>query len=233
MSAFAPNATVVFAHGAWADGSCWQKVILPLQKEGLGVICAPLPLTSLSDDIATLARVIERTRGPLLLAGHAYGGAPIAGPKDSRVKSLVYIAALAPAEGETVADVFYRAKPHPEAPPMQPDSYGLVWMPEGAFARGIAHRASADEAAILQAVQRPIALKCVQEKAPAPGWKTKPSWFLIAEQDRMIAPETQRFMAERMGAKIRAHHVDHSPMYSAPSVVVDVILEAAEETLGS
>ena len=233
MSAFAPNATVVFAHGAWADGSCFQKLILPLQKEGLGVISAPLPLTSLSDDIAALERVIERTSGPLLLAGHAYGGAPIAGPKDSRVKSLVYIAALAPAEGETVADVFYRAKPHPEAPAMQPDSHGLVWMPDGAFARGIAHRASADEVAILQAVQRPISLKCVQEKAPVPGWKTKPSWFLIAEQDRMIAPETQRFMAERMGATIRAHDVDHSPMYTAPDVVVGVIVEAARETLTS
>ena len=233
MSTFAPNATVVFAHGAWADGSCWQKVILPLQKEGLGVICAPLPLTSLSDDIAALERVIERTSGPLLLAGHAYGGAPIAGPKDSRVKSLVYIAALAPAEGETVADVFYRAKPHPEAPAMQPDSHGLAWMPEGAFARGIAHKASADEAAILQAVQRPIAVKCVQEKAPEPGWKTKPSWFLIAEQDRMIAPETQRFMAERMGATMRAHDVDHSPMYTAPDVVVGLILEVARKSLTS
>ena len=233
MSPFAPNATVLCAHGAWADGSCWQKIILPLKKEGLGVICAPLPLTSLSGDIAALKTVIERTSGPLLLAGHAYGGAPIAGPKDSRVKSLVYIAALAPAEGETVADVFYRAKPHPEAPAMQPDSHGLVWMPAGAFARGIAHRASADEVAILQAVQRPISLKCVQEKAPVPGWKTRPSWFLIAEQDRMIAPETQRFMAERMGATIRAHDVDHSPMYTAPDVVIGVILEAARETLTS
>jgi pimeloyl-ACP methyl ester carboxylesterase len=233
MSSFAQNATVVFAHGAWADGSCWQKVILPLEKEGLGVICAPLPLTSLSDDIAALERVVERTKGPVMLAGHAYGGAPIAGLKDARVRSLVYIAALAPAEGETVADVFYRAKPHPEAPAMQPDSHGLVWMPEGAFAHGIAHKASADETAILQAVQRPIALKCVQEKAPVPGWKTKPSWFLIAEQDRMIAPETQRFMAERMGATIRAHDVDHSPMYTAPGVAIGVILEAARATLGS
>jgi pimeloyl-ACP methyl ester carboxylesterase len=233
MSAFGLNATVVLAHGAWADGSCWQKIILPLEKEGLEVICAPLPLTSLSEDIAALERVIERTKGPVLLVGHAYGGAPIAGPKDSRVKSLVYIAALAPAEGETVADVFYRAKPHPEAPAMQPDSHGLVWMPEGAFARGIAHRASTDEAAILQAVQRPIALKCVQEKAPAPGWKTKPSWFLIAEQDRMISPETQRFMAERMGATIRIHDVDHSPMYTAPTTTIGVILEAARATLDS
>lgn len=233
MSPLTQNATVVLAHGAWADGSCWQKIILPLQKEGLQVICAPLPLTSLSDDIVALARVIERTNGPVLLAGHAYGGAPIAGPTDFRIKSLVYIAALAPDEGETVADVFYRANPHPEAPKMQPDSHGLVWMPEGAFARGIAHRASVDETAILQAVQRPIALKCVQEKAPAPAWKTKPSWFLIAEQDRMIAPETQRFMAERMRATIRAHDVDHSPMVTAPTITIEVILEAAHATLHS
>src|SRR5580692_4815365 len=111
MRSFAQNATVVLAHGAWADGSCWRKVILPLQKEGLGVICAPLPLTSLSDDIAALERVIERTRGPVLLAGHAYGGAPIAGPKDSRVKSLVYIAALAPAQGENAGRVGARESP--------------------------------------------------------------------------------------------------------------------------
>lgn len=84
---------------------------------------------------------------------------------------------------------------------------------------------------ILEAVQRPIALKCIQEKAPAPAWKTKPSWFLVAEEDRMIAPETQRYMAERMGAKIRTHRVDHSPMHTEPEVVVDVILEAARETL--
>jgi pimeloyl-ACP methyl ester carboxylesterase len=227
MSALGLGTTVVLVHGAWADGSCWQKVIRPLQREGLAVVCAPLPLTSLADDIVALERVIERTSGPVLLAGHAYGGAPIAGPKDSRIKALVYLAALAPAEGETVADVYYRAKPHPEAPAMQPDSHGLVWMPAGAFARGIAHRASADEAEILEAVQRPIALKCVQEKAPVPGWKTKPSWFLIAKQDRMIAPETQRFMAERMGAKIRVHDVDHSPMYTAPETVIHIILEAA------
>ena len=140
------------------------------EESAAGVICAPLPLTSLSDDIAALDRVIERTGEPVLLVGHACGGAPIAGPGDSRVKAFVYIATLTPAEGETIADVFYRAKPHPEAPPMQPDSHGMVRMPKGAFARGIAHRASADEAAILQGVQRPIALKCLQEKAPVPGW---------------------------------------------------------------
>lgn len=231
MSSFAPNATIVLVHGAWSDGSCWRNIILPLRNEGLHVTCAPIPLTSLSDDIAALERVIERTHGPVVLAGHAYGGAVIAGPKNSRVKSLVYVAALAPAEGETVADVFYRAKPHPAAPHLEPDVHGLIWMPEGGFGCAVAHKASADETAILEAVQRPIAVKCIQEKAPVAAWETKPSWFLLAEEDRMIAPETQRFMAERMGAKIRSHRVDHSPMYTEPDVVAGVILEAARETL--
>jgi pimeloyl-ACP methyl ester carboxylesterase len=239
MSAFAQNdtfaqkATVVLVHGAWADGSCWQNVILPLRKEGLKVTSAPIPLTSLTEDIAALERVIERTRGPVLLAGHAYAGAVIAGPKDDRVKSLVCVAALAPAQGETVADVFYRAKPHPEAPHLEPDAHGFIWMPDGFFGRAVAHRVSREQATILEAVQRPLALKCIQEKAPMPAWKTKPSWFLLAEEDRMIAPETQRYMAERMGAKIRTHNVDHTPMHTAPEVVAGVILEAARETLAS
>ena len=231
MSRFAQNATSILVHGAWADGTCWHNIILPLRRQGLNVICAPIPLTSLSEDVAALERAIERTRGPVLLAGHAYAGAVIAGAKDDRVKSLVYVAALAPAERETVADVFYRAAPHPEAPHLEPDAHGLIWMPEGGFARAVAHQACPDQTTILEAVQRPIALNCIQEKAPVPVWKTKPSWFLLAEEDRMIAPETQRYMAERMGAKIRAHHVDHSPMYTAPDAVVGVILEAAQETL--
>jgi len=231
MSAFANNATVVLVHGAWADGSCWQNVILPLRREGLEVWCAPIPLTSLNDDIAALQRVLDRTSGPAVLAGHAYGGAVIAGPKDDRVKSLVYVAALAPAEGETVADVFYRAKPHSEAPALKPDANGIIWMPAGGFARAVAHKASADQTTILEAVQRPIAVKCIQEKAPEPAWKTKPSWFLLAEEDRMIAPETQGYMAERMCAKIRRHQVDHTPMQTASDVVVSIILEAARETV--
>jgi pimeloyl-ACP methyl ester carboxylesterase len=231
VGSFAQNATAVLVHGAWADGSCWNNIVLPLRQEGLKIICAPIPLTSLTDDITALQRVIGRASGPVLLAGHAYAGAVIALAEDERVKSLVYVAALAPTEGETVADVFYRAKPHPEAPHLEPDVHGLIWMPEGGFARAVAHKASQDQNTILEAVQRPIAVKCIQEKAYAPAWKTKPSWFLVAEEDRMIAPETQCWMAERMGAKIRAHQVDHSPMHTAPDVVVGVILEAARETL--
>ena len=146
MSPFVSNATIVLVHGAWADGSCWQNVILPLQGEGLKVTCAPIPLTSLSDDISSLQRSLERTSGPALLAAHAYGGAVIGGSSDARVRSLVYVAALAPSEGETVADVYYRAKPHPEAPNLKPDANGFIWMPEGGFASAVAHDASRDQA---------------------------------------------------------------------------------------
>lgn len=219
---------VVLVHGAWADGSCWSNVIVPLERKGFKVTAAPIPLTTLSEDAAALGRVLERTAGPVILAGHAYAGAVIATAKDDRVQSLVYVAALAPDEGETVADVFYGAAPHPQAPKLAADAHGLIWMPEGGFGNAVAHKASADQLAIMAAVQRPIAAKCIQEKAPAPGWKTRPSWFLLAEEDRMISPETQRYMASRMGATIRSHRVDHTPMWTEPDVVVDIILEAAQ-----
>ncbi len=231
MSSYLQNATVVLVHGAWADGSCWQNIVLPLRQQGFKVTCAPLPLTSLTDDIAALQRAIERTTGPVVLAGHAYGGAVIAAPDDDRVKSLVYVAALAPDEEETVADVFYRADPHPDAPRLAPDEHGFIWMPEEGFCHAVAHNASQDQTTIMSAVQRPIALKCIQEKVPKPAWKTKPSWFLLAEEDRMISPETQRFMANRMGANVRSHQVDHSPMFTAPELVAGVIFDAARQTL--
>ena len=224
--------SVILVHGAWADGSCWSSIILPLQHQGLNVIAAPIPLTSLTDDIAALQRAIERTAGPVILVGHAYAGAVIATAHDDRVKALVYVAALAPDESETVADVFYRAAPHPEAPKLAPDVHGFVWMPKEGFGQAVAHKASPGQLAIMAAVQRPLAVQCIQEKVPAPAWKTKPSWYLVAEEDRMILLETQRFMADRMGATIRSHKVDHTPMYTAPNLVVDIVLEAAQEPTG-
>jgi pimeloyl-ACP methyl ester carboxylesterase len=230
MNAVPQNSTVVLVHGAWADGSCWSNVILPLERHGLKVVCAPIPLTSLTDDVGTLNRVLERTSGPVVLAGHAYGGAVIGAATEDRVKSLVFIAALAPDEGETVAKVFYRDEPHPDAPKLAPDKHGFLWMPEDGFSRAVAHRASADQTSVLAAVQRPISIRCIQEPAPAPAWKAKPSWFLLAEEDRMINPKTQRFMADRMRATVRSKRVDHSPMYTAADLVIDLVLEAAGAT---
>jgi pimeloyl-ACP methyl ester carboxylesterase len=224
------NSTVVVAHGAWADGSSWSEVILPLSKQGLQVVAAPLPLTSLSGDITVLNRTIARTQGPVIVAGHAYAGAVIAGASEDRVKALIYVAALAPDEGETVAEVFHRGEAHPQAPKLAPDKDGWIWMPEEGFANAFAHHATEDQIALCKAVQRPIALKCIQEPAPTPAWKSKPSWFLIAEEDRMINPKTQHFMAKRMGATTRSLPVDHTPLLSAPKEVVNIILEATQAT---
>jgi pimeloyl-ACP methyl ester carboxylesterase len=226
------STSVILTHGAWADGSSWAKVILPLEQHGLRVIAAPIPLTSLSNDVAALARVIERTSGPVILAAHAYAGAVISGVDNERVKSLVYIAALTPEQGETVGDVFYRGTPHPKAPKLAPDRNGLIWMPDDSFADAFAQNASADMIAVLTATQRPIAVPCIQEPASEATWKTKPSWFLIAEEDRMINPATQHFMANRMGAKIRSNSVDHAPLVTEPKPVVDVILEAVAASTG-
>jgi len=232
MNSFPQNSTVVLVHGAWADGSCWKDAILPLERQNLKVICAPIPLTSLTDDVSALTRVLERMSGPVVLVGHAYGGAVIGAIREERVKSFVYVAALAPDEGETVAQVFYRDEPHAEAPNLAPDKHGFIWMPENGFGRAVAHKAPTDLTRILASVQRPISVQCIQEKVPAPGWKTRPSWYLLAEEDRMINPKTQQFMARRMGARVRSSRVDHSPMYTATGLVVDVILEAAFVTLG-
>jgi pimeloyl-ACP methyl ester carboxylesterase len=225
------NAAVIVIHGAWADGSSWEPVIRGLQSKGLNAVAAPIPLTSLSDDAAALRRTIARTQGPVIVAGHAYAGAVAGTASDERVKALVYIAALAPDEGETVAQVFYRDEPHSKAPQLAPDADGFIWMPDEGFAEAFAQNATAEQIALCRAVQRPISVKSIQEPVAAPAWKTKPTWYLLAEDDRMINPKTQRFMAERMEATIRSYAVDHTPMLTAPNAVADIILEAVKATL--
>lgn len=217
-------------HGAWAECASWNEIILPLRKEGLGAVCAPILLSSLSDDVSALDRALSRIEGDIVLVGHAYAGAVIGATKNDRVKLLIYVAALAPDEGETVAEVFYREPPHAQAPQLSPDANGYIWMPADGFDRAFAQDATADMKAVLAATQRPINVKCIQEKAPRPLWKNRPSWFLVAENDRMIPAKTQHFEAGRMGATIRAQAVDHSPMLTSPRSVIDVILEAVGAT---
>ncbi len=222
--------TVVPVHGAWAECASWNRIILPLQSQGFEVVCAPLPLTTLSDDVAALDRTLDRIEGGIVLVGHAYAGAVIGATKNERVQLLVYVAALAPDEGETVAEVFYREPPHAQAPKLGPGEDGFIWMPPEGFDQAFAQDAASDVKSRLLATQRPINVKCIQEKAPRPRWKDRPSWFLVAEDDRMISAKTQHFQAARMGATVRARAVDHSPMLTAPDTVVDVLLEAIRGT---
>ena len=193
-----------------------------LQARETKVVAAPTPLTSISDDVRALDRCLARIEGPVVLAAHAYGGAVISGTKDERVKGLVFVAALAPDEGETVGEVFGRGKPHPKAPQLAPDGDGFIWMPKNAFAAAFAQNASPKESALFAAVQRPINGACLQEKATTPLWKTLPSWYLLAEQDRMINPEMQDFMAQRIKATLRRLDVDHTPIATAPDRVVEL-----------
>ncbi|WP_028934463.1 alpha/beta fold hydrolase [Pseudonocardia spinosispora] len=222
------DVTVVLAHGAWADGSSWRKVIDGLHAVGVRAVAAPLPLTSLSDDVTALEHTLERVDGPVVLAAHAYAGGVIGAIRADSVAALVYVAALAPDEGETVADVFYRATPHPAAPALAPDEHGKIWLPAEAFPSAFAQNATPAEQSLLQAVQRPISPDCITTPVGRPLWKDRPSWYLLAEDDRMIPAQTQAFMADRMGATVRAHAVDHTPLVTAPSVVTDLLLEAVE-----
>ena len=225
--------TVVLVHAAWADASSWNKIIPLLQRKGMEVVAVQIPLTSLSDDVAAVRRVLKKMNGPVVLAGHSYGGAVItaAGSEDTNVKALVYIAAMAPDEGETVGQLLHRAASHPSAPALVPDEDGFLWMPPKGFADAVAHESPLENAAVMAAAQKPIAVICLGERMTKPAWREKPSWFLVAERDRMIAPDTQRFMAHRTGGHVVGMEVDHTPLASAPERVVAMIADAVDAVL--
>ena len=223
--------TVVLVHAAWADASSWNKVAVELRRKGFLVRAAQIPLTSLADDVAALNRLLQKVDGPVLLAGHSYAGAVItaAATGNPNVKALIYVAAIVPDEGETVGALFHDAEPNGGIRPhIAPDADGFLWLPEEAVTNAVAPDALLEERLLMYVTQHPIALKCLAEQMTAPAWKQKPSWFLIAEKDRMIAPAKQRSMAERIRAHICSYGVDHTPLLSAPDTVVRVISEAAD-----
>jgi pimeloyl-ACP methyl ester carboxylesterase len=227
------DVSVVMAHGGWADGSSWSRVITGLAAHGIKA-AAPLPLTDLADDVEALNRSIERMPGPIVLAAHAYAGAVIGLARPERVKALVYITAFAPDDGEKLIDLFFRAEPHPQAPKLAPDSANLLWLPEDAFLQAFAQNASADDLTVLAAAQRPLRFSCMTVATAGPVlWKNVPTWYLVAEYDHMIVPQTQRFMAERMKAKIKPYAVDHTPIVTAPGPVVDTIRDAVQSVAGN
>jgi pimeloyl-ACP methyl ester carboxylesterase len=225
--------TAILVHAAWADASSWNKVTAPLRELGFHVRAAQIPLTSLSEDVAALKGLLRQVEGPVLLVAHSYAGAvtTAAGADNPQVKALVYIAAIVPDEGETVGALFQRAEPQSGRPQLAPDADGFLWLPPGAFANAVAPDASREETDLMEINQHPIALKCLGEPMTVPAWKQRPSWYLVAEKDRMIAPATQHFMAERIGARVHARDTDHSPLVSAPESVVRVIVEAAESVM--
>lgn len=222
------NPTIILVHAAWADGSSWSKVIPRLQALGLNVVAAQIPLTSLSDDIAAVRREIDRVDGPVVLAAHSYGGAVIsaAAAGESKVQSLVIIAGMAPDAGETIAALLQRDPAHPLHVGPVPDAHGFLRLPERAFAQSVAQDSTPGETSLMQVVQRPLSVRCITEPMPTPATREKPTWFMIAERDRMISPVTQHFMAERTNAHLDIQDVDHTPLSSAPEKVVSLIQRA-------
>ena len=220
--------TVICAHAAWFDASSFHPVVAAVRARGGTAVAVQLPLTSFSEDVAALRRVLERQSARVVLVGHSYGGAvTTAAGTDPRVVGLVYVAAIVPDKGETVGDVFTRAAPHPKAPKLAPDAHGLLWVTADDFRNAVAQDATADEAAMLAATQKPIAAACLGEKMQEPAWRQKPSFFLIAENDRMVAPDTQRFLAKRMQSFVASIPSDHVPMARHSDAIVELVARAA------
>jgi len=222
-----PKPSIVFCHGIWADGSCFNKVIPTLQTDGHQVVAAQYGLDTLAGDVATVRRTLGRVSSPAILVGHSYGGSVItAAGTDDRVAALIYIAALAPDADETsqsqqakfpVTDVFS----HIEV------ADGRVWMkPQGV--RAFAGDLPDAEQKIVWATHYAPAADLFNQKVDGTAWKSKPSWYIVATQDRTVHPELQRFVSKRMGAKVTEVASSHVPMLSKPDLVTDVIRTAAK-----
>lgn len=223
------NVNIMLVHGAWADGSCWSKVIPLLQAKGLSVIAAQIPLTSLDDDIAVTRCLLSMQTGPTVLVGHSYGGAVITGAATAapNVKALVYITAFGLDEGESL-DSFSKQRPLSSGSAMiWPDKDGFLWINRDGFHEAFAADASPTEAAVLAAVQRPLSVASFTGKEGTPAWKTIPSWYLVCTQDHMIPPPAQEFLAKRMGATVQSVPSSHAAFNSRPHEVAEIIALAA------
>jgi pimeloyl-ACP methyl ester carboxylesterase len=221
---------VLLVHGAWADGSCWAKVIPPLQAAGLDVMAAQIALTSLEDDIEVTRRLLSMRPGPTVLVGHSYGGAVITGAAvgAAQVKALVYITAFGLDEGESLESLSKQGAPSSGSSAIGPDSHGFLWIDRKSFHAAFAADATATEAAVMAAVQKPLSIGSFTGKSGVPAWKTIPSWYLVCTDDHMIPPPAQKLMAARMGAEVRFADASHAPFMSRPREVVEIIVAAAK-----
>ncbi|MFF2040653.1 alpha/beta fold hydrolase [Kitasatospora sp. NPDC058170] len=224
------KASIVFAHGLWADGSCFNKLIPTLQAEGHEVLSSQHGLDSLEGDVACVTRAINHVPGPVVLVGHSYGGTLItkAGVHD-RVGALVYIAALAPDEGETSQDQQDKFPAMPVFGHIDVTD-GRIWLLESGIGDFCGDLPAAEQKLVLATGAVPVP-DLFNQQVPGTAWRTKPSWYIVANDDRTVNPDLERAAAERIGAKTFAVDSSHVPMLSHPDLVLDVIREAAK-TLG-
>lgn len=220
--------TVVLVHGAFADGSSWAKVIPLLQAAGLKVVASQNPLTSLADDVAVVNRLIDNQTAPVVLVGHSWGGQVISeAGNNAKVESLVYVAAFAPSEGQSPAD---QAKDYPIAPGflnLVLDQFGYLTLNIDGMQKDFAQDLPAEETSVMFAIQGPTAGTCFTDAITTAAWKTKPSWYVVADSDRMIQPELQTALAAKLGATTLHLPTSHVPMLSKPAEVAAVIIAAA------
>ncbi|HVK72563.1 MAG TPA: alpha/beta hydrolase [Kofleriaceae bacterium] len=223
--------TIVLAHGAFADGSSWDKVVPLLQAKGYDVVAVHQPLTSLADDAAATRRVIRAQTGDVILVGHSYGGVVIteAGTEE-KVKALVYVAAFAPDADESINDLGKGAPPPPWLPTVGFDEAGFGFIPLDTVTKYFAQDLPGKEQKVLTAKQGWTAGKALADKVKTPAWKSKPVWYVRAAKDRFIDPGAQALMAKRMAAKVTTVDGSHVVMLSKPAQVAAVILEAATAT---
>ena len=226
-----PEATrnVVLVHGGFVDGSGWQKVYSILKKDGYNVTIVQNPTTSLADDVAVTKRAIAQQDGPVVLVGHSYGGVVVSeAGTDPKVQSVVYIAAFAPDKGESVQSLIANPPKGAPVPPILPPQDGFLFLDRAKFAASFAGDVTADEANFMADSQVPWGVAALGGAVTEPAWKTKPSWYLVATEDRMIPPPAQQMMAKRAGATVVEVVGSHAIYVSQPEAVAKVIEQAAQ-----
>jgi pimeloyl-ACP methyl ester carboxylesterase len=221
--------TVLLVHGAWADGSSWSKIVPLLEARGLRVVCVQIPLTSFADDVAATQRALDLEDGPVLLVGHSYGGAVITeAGNDPKVAGLVYVSAVAPDTGESAFGLI-TSVPTPVGSELRPDKSGFLKLTPKGIAEDFAQDLSAREIAILTATQVPVNVAAMKAEVTNPAWKSKPSWYLIAANDRTISPDLEAAQAKKAGATTTTVASSHVIMLAQPSKVAGVIFDAVSK----
>jgi pimeloyl-ACP methyl ester carboxylesterase len=222
--------TIVLVHGGFVDGSGWQPVYNILTKSGHKVYVVQNPTTSLADDVAATLRIVDAQEGPVVLVGHSYGGVVITeAGNHPKVKGLVYIAAFAPDKGESVSTLIQNPPPGAPVPPILPPVDGFLLLDNAKFRESFAGDVDADTARFMADSQVPWGVNALGGAITEPAWKTKPSWYLVAKDDRMIPPPAQRFMSKRAGSTVSEVAGSHAVYVSQPKAVAALIEKAARE----
>lgn len=223
----AARPAIVLVHGGFVDGSGWQGVYNILRKDGYTVRIVQNPTTSLTDDVAATRRVVDAQDGPVVLVGHSYGGAVITeAGTDPKVAGLVYIAAFAPDKGESVSSLIKDPPPGAPVPPILPPQDGFLLLDRAKFAASFAGDVDAETAQFMAESQVPWGVEALEGSVTEPAWRTKPSWYLVATDDKMIPPPAQRAMAKRAGSLVTETGGSHAVYVSKPAAVAAIIVTA-------